>query len=362
MIGVREGIALIVLAVAFGLPFLTASGVFTDEIANFESRGAAITFLLFGLALPFVVGFSGSMCAVIGWRRHRRVTSKSAVIEEHVAADGFRASSALLSWPFVIALAVGATFVGSFGYGGGEAFAMPENSRLAVRIARHWLRCDKSGVNVEYASIIAMEPIVAKDCISCLDDRVACDEQPLCDAPCHLSTTTQSLAEFGGTADTRLFGTWDAAESDGVHLQLILRLEGYELSATSSLGRQVKRGRWAAILEGTTWKMMLEPEDVPDSRSINDYAMEGPDALRWTDPVSGASLVWRRALNVAAPLPPATPSNPEPSAERVDACNRACRPFRECVRDLEDVELCADDLTRTCRECRAEGLGRGRRR
>lgn len=54
---------------------------------------------------------------------------------------------------------------------------------------------------------------------------------------------------------------------------------------------------------------------------------------------------------------PFAPAAVAAAPERIDECRRTCSRWRSCMRDYQDCYMCQEDLTRSCRECRDQGLG-----
>lgn len=75
-------------------------------------------------------------------------------------------------------------------------------------------------------------------------------------------------------------------------------------------------------------------------------------------PAEDAWPAWREARRTGTPSGAGIDAGVAPPAERVEACRRACSMWRSCMRDMSDTYYCQDEMTRACRECRDQGLGR----
>lgn len=80
--------------------------------------------------------------------------------------------------------------------------------------------------------------------------------------------------------------------------------------------------------------------------------VEVPDESTWSS--------WRaaRLASPATGVNPGADGGVSATPERVEECRRACSRWRSCMRDYQDSYMCQEDMTRSCRECRDQGLGR----
>lgn len=268
-----------------------------------------------------------------------------------------------------LALLATIVFVGSRQSRGVGGFSGDDRDDIAVGIANHWGQCGATNLTADGIRTLIGRNVWpdadANRCLLCLDEHPACQEQSACEAACRLpadEAPVSALATFGGSANPELFGTWESADPQNtMHLTLVFDADSYDFFASGPQGTQTRTGVWAAVRSGATWRVFMEPQDDPAAANVKTFDIVSPDVLRWADVQNGSgSVTWRRRPPV--PAAPAVTAPAAPSSEHVNECNRACGPFRECMRDYEDASFCSDDLTRLCRTCRTEGLGRGRAR
>jgi hypothetical protein len=267
---------------------------------------------------------------------------------------------------FLLVTVIFVVLVGSQHQRGVGGFSGDDCDEIAVGIANHWRPCGTTEVDADGIRMMIGRNVWpdadANRCLLCLDEHPGCSEQAACEAACRIASNeapVSALASFGGSANPALFGTWESNDPQhATYLTLVFDAANYSFTATGPQGSQTRTGVWAAVQNGASWRTFMEPQDDPAAATVKTFDVVGPDLLRWTDAQNGGGTVtWHRRSSVPTTTPPKPAA---PSSEHVDECNRACRPFRECMRDLEDMESCSEELTRACRTCRTEGLGRGR--
>ena len=295
----RLGIALLVLDLAWVLPFMWGAGLFTPAGIHLESRGAGVNFLAFGLVAPMLVSWAAFALVALGWasRKARAV----ATYEAPAAADatmGRRQSGWVAPLLLLAGLAVASTFIGAFSYGAGESFALSEEAQIAVRITQHWERCGVDGPTQEDVQVLMMRGTwpSAAQCADCFDAHEACAGDDTCDEVCSLSPpvpVVPTLEEFGGSQPTELLGMWNLSASGASGGSFTYTSDSYEQTALLKGALRVVRGRWAARESNVahTWEVLHVPaarHDVDPWTVV--LQKSGSEEFRWVS----EGLVFRR--------------------------------------------------------------------
>lgn len=352
MLKVRLGSLLVSYPLAFMFATTLGSHACSAAGPDAHTTGDVVTFVGFGYLLPLLVAFAGILLTLIGLVSVRRVAKQNLS-----APSGGSGAAQAPTFPrfFVAAAVVGLLFTTAVGYGGGEAFTYPPERLLAERIVQQWARCLDDMEEFTPESVAAKigtrewSTERAERCAVCWEDLDTCAERRRCLADC---TFWATLETFGGSATPEVYGTWDTIESDGQGFSQTFEPAGRFHTMNGVGGPTTTRGRWAARPTDVAGmlELLLEFDRPSDSAPIL-MPIQMIDADHFRATVNN-SLFTRHSSTPAVVVPAG------PSADRIAQCRRACGGYRQCMRDNGDQYYCADDLTRACRECRSDGLGR----
>lgn len=355
MIKLRIGVALAVYALAFGLPFLAGSDTFTSLGPQFYTRGEGVTYLLWGFILPAASLIVGCVLALLG-RKGRGHATAAADGSGHVPSP-----DAPVGWrrvfpiPAAVVLVGSAFYLGVFAYGAGEVFGSPPLVHLGARLVRLLRSCsDVQSTGADIAELIMRgdwSEVGVRRCAACLESHPRCTDRAACDDVCQITgAPVPSISEFGGQVEPAFFGTWELVNGNGVHARVIYDADGFQKILDGE--PNVVRGQWRARAADvpSSWEFLHVPVGEGTTPWVELVETIGDNRLRWPAEPGGGFEFERR---VAADSVDAGPSQ-----SRIDECRRACARWRSCMRDYQDSYTCQDDMSRSCRQCRNEGLGR----
>ena len=351
MTKLRIGLVLVAYAVIFAVAFLVASDTFTTLGPQGSTRGDYVTYFAFGYILPLLAIVVGSILAVFGLRqvgRERAARSKD-------QAPDFRPRSPLFEVfpiPALVVLVGAGVYLGYFAYGGGEIFSSPPLVHLGARLVEHWSACEETRVTgADIALLIERgewHEAEVRRCADCLDAHPRCNDREACHEACaDPAGPLPTLAEFGGRVEPAFYGTWELVNGGSTHARMIYDAVGFQkiLDGDSN----TVRGEWRARAGDATgtWEILHVPTGRDSARWIETVEVTGNTRMRWLD--GGMEFELQRPQEVV---------DAGPSQDRINECRRACSRWRSCMRDYQDSYMCQEDMTRSCRECRDQGLGR----
>lgn len=348
----RIGIVFVVYGLVFALAFLTGADTFTALGAQVATRGDTFTHFVLGFGLPGVSVCVGTLLVVYG----RRQLERAVVVAGTGEALGPRS---LPGWfevfpiPAAVVLLGAGAYLGVFAYGAGEVYSSPPLVHLGARLIERWQDCERvQSTAYDIATMIergVWEEAAVRRCADCLDDHPRCDDRASCDTACAPpEEPVPTIGDFGGQVEAAFFGTWELVNGDGTHARMIYDANGFQKILDGSA--DVVRGQWRARVasQTNTWEFLHVPMGGDFVPWVEALETVGNNQFRWLD---GGMLFERQP-------DPATLVDTGPSQERLDECRRSCSRWRSCMRDMSDTLYCQDEMSRACRECRDQGLGR----
>lgn len=354
MIKLRIGVVLAVYSLVFGLSFLTGSDTFTSLGPQVFTRAQAVTYLLLGFILPAVTLIVGCVLAVLGRKKLGNAPTAGGGDKDVPPPDPPVGWPKVLPTPAAVVLVGAAFFLGVFGYGAGEVYSSPRLVHLGARLVRLLRACaDIQSTGADVAELIVRGDWTETDvrrCAACLEGHPRCTDRAACEDVCQVTATrVPSISEFGGQVEPAFFGTWELVNGNGIHARVIYDANGFQKILDGD--PNVVRGQWRARAADapSSWEFLHVPVGEGTTPWVELVETMGDNRLRWpSEPGGGFEFERRAAEQVDA----------GPSQSRMDECRRACARWRSCMRDYQDSYTCQDDMSRSCRQCRDEGLGR----